>query len=91
MPLVTWPKTVYWLSRNVESLTTMKNCDEALFGSLERAIDTIPRLCETVLNSALTFLPEPPTPQVEGLPEMVFGSPPWTMNPGMTRWNFVPL
>ena len=22
---------------------------------------------------------------------IVFGSPPWIMKPGMTRWNFVPL
>src|SRR5438067_2414355 len=42
-------------------------------------------------NSASMFLPEPPVPHVEGEPEMVFGSPPWIMNPGITRWNFVPL
>jgi hypothetical protein len=33
----------------------MKNWDEAEFGSLARAIETIPRLCEVSLNSALTF------------------------------------
>ena len=57
---------------------------------VERAIETIPRLCLTELNSALTFFPEPPVPQVDGAPETVFGSPPWIMNPGMTRWKIVP-
>ena len=69
----------------------MKNCDEALFGSFERAIETMPRAWWTSLNSAGMFLPEPPVPQVAGSPEIVFGSPPWIMKPGMTRWNFDPL
>ena len=45
MPLMTWPKTEYLLSRNVESSTTMKNCEDALFGIRGRAMDTMPRLC----------------------------------------------
>src|SRR5450432_2454713 len=76
IPLVTCPKTVYWLSRNGESLTTIKNCDDALSGLAERAIDTMPRLCEILLNSALTFDPEPPVPHVDVLSVFVFGSPP---------------
>src|ERR1051326_327466 len=91
IPFVTFPNTVYCLSRHGESEVTMKNCDEALFGSFERAMETMPRTCEMLLNSALIFLPEPPVPQVAGEPETVFGSPPWIMKPGMTRWNFVPL
>src|SRR5207248_2693307 len=58
IPFVTFPKTVYCLSRKVESEVTMKNCDEALFGSFERAMETTPRTCEMLLNSAGTFLPE---------------------------------
>ncbi len=68
-----------------------KNWERALLGSAARAMEMMPRLCLTELNSALTFLSEPPVPQVDAAPEIVFGSPPWIMNPGMMRWNFVPL
>src|SRR5205085_9290195 len=91
MPLVTCPKTLYWLSSEGASATMTKNCDEALFGSFERAIETIPRLCLIELNSAGTFFPDPPYPHFEVSGDFVFGSPPWIMKPGMTRWNFVPL
>src|SRR6266545_4042142 len=64
------------------SATQTKNCDEALFGSFERAMETTPRAWWMLLNSAATFLPEPPVPHVEGEPEIVFGSPPWIMKPG---------
>ena len=53
MPRTTRPKAVYWRSRKPESATQMKNCEPALFGSCERAIDTTPRLCGVSLNSAL--------------------------------------
>ena len=87
MPEMTSPKAEYWPSRKVESLTTMKNWDEAEFGSDERAIETIPRLWDVSLNSALTFLPLPPVPQgwAGSSAFLVFGSPPWIMKPGMTR------
>src|SRR4051812_10462441 len=91
MPFVTCPKTLYWLSSDGASATMMKNCDDALFGEFERAIERMPRLCFTELNSAFTICGAPPVPHVDGGPEIVFGSPPWIMKLGMTRWNFVPL
>ena len=63
MPETTSPKAEYWLSRKLESFTTMKNCEEAEFGSAARAMDTMPRLWGVSLNSALTLLPLPPVPQ----------------------------
>jgi hypothetical protein len=79
-------------SRYGESFTTMKNCDPPLSGSCARAMDTIPRLWEVSLNSAFTVWPGPPVPcWLRGaLGSRVFGSPPWIMKPGMTRWNVVP-
>src|SRR3954447_21100237 len=76
IPFVTCPNALYWLSSDGASATMMKNCDDALFGELERAIERMPRLCLMELNSASMFLPEPPVPQVAGEPEIVFGSPP---------------
>ena len=55
IPEITSPKAEYWPSRKFESLTTMKNCEEAELGSDERAMDTIPRLCGVSLNSALIW------------------------------------
>jgi hypothetical protein len=52
-------------------------------GDCARAIDTAPLVCGSVLNSALSFWPEPPVP-------VPVGSPVWAMNPSMTRWNTVP-
>ena len=43
-------------------------------------MDTAPRVCGSVLNSALSFWPEPPLP-------VPVGSPVWAMKPSMTRWN----
>ena len=37
MPDTTSPNAEYWLSRKVESFTTMKNCEEAELGSAARA------------------------------------------------------
>ncbi len=92
IPVTTSPKAVYWLSRNVESFTTMKNCDDAELGSCERAIETIPRLCDVSLNSAFrraslppTTLPPVPYRCAPSSAPFVFGSPPWIMNPGITR------
>jgi len=53
IPRVTRPKALYCRSRKVESPTHTKNCDPALFGSWARAIETIPRLWDVSLNSAL--------------------------------------
>ena len=92
MPERTSPKAEYWLSRKLESFTTMKNCEEAELGSADRAIETMPRLCGVSLNSALTFVSLPPVPYGrEGSSGfLVFGSPPWIMKPGITRWKRVP-
>src|SRR4051812_43792709 len=76
IPFVTRPKTLYCPSSDGVSATMMKNCDEALSGEFERAIETMPRVCLTVLNSALMYVPLPPVPHVDGDPETVFGSPP---------------
>ena len=40
-----------------------KNCEPALFGSAALAIETIPRLCLIVLNSASIEYPGSPVPQ----------------------------
>src|SRR5207302_1709193 len=50
-----------------------KNWERALFGSAARAMETMPRLCLTELNSALTFLSEPPVPQVDEVLHVVRG------------------
>src|SRR5262249_995662 len=83
MPDTTRPHTVYWPSRKFESLNTMKNWLRALLGSLVRAIDTAPRLCGSLENSALSVSPMPPVP-------VPVGSPVWAMKPSMTRWNTTP-
>src|SRR5215469_992819 len=62
IPDVTFPKTVYFPSRNFESFNTMKNWEPALSGSCDLAIDNTPRECVFLLNSALTFQPGPPVP-----------------------------
>ena len=79
-------------SRKAESFTQMKNCEPALLGSEERAMERTPRLWGVSLNSALTLCPGPPVPwrSREALESFVLGSPPWIMKPGMTRWNVVP-
>src|SRR6266536_1115084 len=66
MPETTSPKAEYWLSRKVESFTTMKNCEDAELGSCERAIETMPLLCEMSLSSALrrTSFPSTTLPPV---------------------------
>ncbi len=46
------PNTVYWPSRKFESSWTIKNCEPALFGSTDLAIETSPLLCFMSLNSA---------------------------------------
>ena len=84
------PNTVYCSSRKFESACTIKNCEPPLFGSADLAIETIPRLCFIVLNSASTLVFGPPVPQVLGSPSIVFGSPPWIINPGIILWKRVP-
>ncbi len=61
----------------------MKNWLSALFGSEARAIDTIPRTCFSLENSALSLWPEPPVP-------VPVGSPVCAINPSITRWNGTP-
>ena len=48
-----------------------------------RAIETMPRTCGSLLNSALSFLPEPPVP-------VPCGQPVCAMKPSITRWNTMP-
>src|SRR5476651_1960720 len=83
MPDVTRPHTVYWPSRKFESFSTMKNWLRALLGSLVRAIETAPRVCGSLLNSAGSSSPMPPEP-------VPAGSPVWAMKPSITRWNTMP-
>src|SRR5207245_4390015 len=68
MPDVTLPHTVYWPSRKFESLKTMKNWLCALLGSWVRAIETTPRTCGSLLNSAGSLSPMPPVPVPVGSP-----------------------
>ena len=35
-------------------------------------------------------MPRTTLSQVAKSASLEFGSPPWTMKPGITRWNFVP-
>src|SRR6476620_1037915 len=68
MPAVTLPQTVYWLLRNEASSKQMKNWLSAESGLAARAIEVVPRTCGSLLNSALSFLPEPPVPVPCGQP-----------------------
>src|SRR6188508_1997047 len=78
MPSMTLPQTVYWLSRNPALSKQMKNWLSPESGLLARAIDTMPRTCGSLLNSALSFLPEPPVP-------VPCGQPVCAMKPSITR------
>ena len=49
-----------------------------------RAIEQVPRTCFSRLNSARSFLPDPPIP-------VPVGSPVCAMKPSITRWNGTPL
>ena len=82
MPDTTSPITVYWPFRMEPSANMMKNCEFAEFGSLVRAMPTMPRLNGTLENSAFRLgYFEPPVP-LKFLP-----SPVCAMKPSMTRWN----
>src|ERR1700733_12537356 len=61
----------------------MKNWLSPESGLAARAIDVVPRTCGSLLNSALSFLPEPPVP-------VPCGHPVCAMKPSMTRWNTMP-
>lgn len=50
MPSVTWPNAAYWPSRKVLSSCTMKNWEEALSGSLARAMEMVPRTWEILFS-----------------------------------------
>src|SRR6516225_7333344 len=78
MPSVTSPQTVYLPLRKGASAKQMKNWLSAESGDCARAIDTVPRRWGSLLNSALSFLPEPPVP-------VPWGQPVCAMNPSMTR------
>src|SRR6266404_3920898 len=67
MPDVTLPQTVYWLLRNDASSKQMKNWLSPESGLAARAIEVVPRTCGSLLNSALSFLPEPPVPVPAGV------------------------
>ena len=61
----------------------MKNWLPPVFGP-EFAIDIVPRAFRlSVGSSSLIEYPGPPYP-------VPSGSPPWIMNPLMTRWKIVP-
>src|ERR1043165_3930010 len=83
MPAVTLPQTVYCLLRNEASSKQMKNWLSPESGLAARAIEVVPRTCGSLLNSALSFLPEPPVP-------VPCGHPVCAMKPSMTRWNTMP-
>ncbi len=71
------------------SLTLMKNCDVAEFGSLVRAIATVPG---TFLRPALLEVSD--SIGIGGFVgfclKSVVKPPPWIMKPSITRWNCVP-
>ncbi len=52
-PLMTWPKAVYFPSRNGAASRQIKNWEPAESGSLLRAMERTPRSCLRSLNSAL--------------------------------------
>ncbi len=54
------PRAVYWLSKKVASSERMEQKLSPESGFEARAIDTVPRTCGSLLNSAFNFLPEPP-------------------------------
>src|SRR5258705_4103138 len=83
MPDVTLPQTVYWPLRNDASSKQMKNWLSPESGLLARAIEVVPRTCGSLLNSALSFLPEPPVPVPSGHPVSA-------MKPSITPWNTMP-
>src|SRR5262249_16928079 len=78
MPSVTWPQPGHFPLRKGASAKQMKNWLSPESGDCARAIDTVPRRCGSLLNSALSFLPEPPVP-------VPWGQPVCAMKPSMTR------
>src|SRR5262249_42023828 len=78
MPSVTLPQTVYLPLRKGASAKQMKNWLSPASRDCARAMDTVPRRCGSLLNSALSFLPEPPVP-------VPWGQPVCAMKPSMTR------
>src|SRR5580698_9517896 len=81
IPDTTFPQAVYCLSKNRASSKQMKNCEFAESGLCARAIDTVPRTCGSLLNSAFTFgYFDPPVP-------VPCGQPVCAMKPSITRWN----
>ena len=53
MPDVTFPQTVYCLSRKRASPKQIKNCELAEFGSWARAIEQVPRTCGSAAELGL--------------------------------------
>src|SRR4249919_1495036 len=79
MPSITRPNALYLWSSLKVGASMMKNWLLAVFGCSVRAIETTPRICGRSLNSAgRSGRVEPPSP-------VPFGSPPWAMNPAITR------
>ena len=58
------PHTVYWRFRKGASAKQMKNWLSPELGSWDRAIEAVPRTCFSLENSALSFFPDPPVPQL---------------------------
>src|SRR5579883_1242571 len=90
IPLVTSPNAVYCPSRNVLSPVTMKNCEPALSGSSDLAMETTPLTWDFELNSAFMVYPGPPMPHLVLSGCLVFGSPPWITHPGTILWKSSP-
>ena len=65
----------------------MKNCAVAEFGSLVRAIASVP----TVFFRPLLRPSSGIGARVGFSVKVGVKPPPWTMKPGMTRWKIVPL
>src|ERR1700733_10866555 len=85
IPSITRPHTVYLPSSHGPSSKQMKNWLFAESGLLLRAIEQVPRTCDSGENSAfrLDFF-DPPVP-------VPVGSPVCAMKPGITRWQTTPL
>src|SRR6266566_429822 len=89
IPLVTCPNTVCTPSRCRWGEWQMKNWLPPV--SLPAcAMDSVPATCLCVFFcvSHLIVYPGPPVP-TGPLPVLEYGSPPWIMKFGITRWNFV--
>ena len=88
MPSTTLPNTTCLPSSHAVSAVHRKNCDPLVPGPA-LAMDRMPSpSCFSVKFSSSNFSPKMDLPPV---PFWLVKSPPWHMNPGMTRWKGEPL